>query len=117
MHKNYKYIDLNYLNTISTDIEFQKKIIFMFQKEITIAGTDMKNALQNKDFNRLREVAHKVKSNVSVMGMKKQSDDMKRLETDIKSGLHEETYQERVDLFIYECNEALTEIDEILKSM
>ena len=77
----------------------------------------MTDALHNKDLEKLREVAHKVKSNVSVMGMKKQSDDMKQLETDIKAGLNEESYQERVEIFLKECNEALAEIEDLLKSM
>ena len=113
MEKNYKYIDLNYLNGISTNIDFHIKIFSMFKKEFSNIEKDFTESLQQKDFRKLAEVAHKVKSNVSVLGMRKQSEDMKKLETDAKANINADSYEQRVNNFLSECRDALREIEEI----
>ena len=115
MEKKYKYIDLKYLNDITTNAEFKKKIFFMFKKEILILETGMKESLNKKDYSKLAEIVHKAKSNVSVLGMVKQTNEMKELETDIKEKGHIDTYETRVNNFLNDCHEALKEIVEIEK--
>lgn len=113
MEKNYKYIDLNYLKGISTNIDFHIKIFSMFKKEFAIIEKDLTESFLQKDYKKLAEVAHKVKSNVSVLGMKKQTEDMKNLEIDVKANINEESYEQRINDFITECKGALKEIEEI----
>jgi len=107
---------MNYLDGVSSNIEFKLKIFKLFKVEIGNVLKKMNLALKDKNFNELADLAHKAKSSVSILGMDSTSIKMKELETDVKSGIKQETYTKRVEEFIYICNEALKEI-ELIESM
>jgi HPt (histidine-containing phosphotransfer) domain-containing protein len=113
MKKETGYIDMQYLNQVSPNQEFQKKIFTLFREEVKIYETDMREYLEHKKFPELADLVHKAKSSVSILGMKKQADVMKKLQTDISENLHAETWGETVKQFIEDCRFALLEIEEI----
>lgn len=114
---DYKVIDLTYLNEISTSFVFIKKMIDMFRSNLVDFEHEMNVAIQNKDYSKLGEIAHKAKSSVMIFGMKAQSEEMKSLEFDAKNAKNIDTYSMRVDGFIKICKEALLEINDLEKSL
>ncbi|NPA44114.1 MAG: Hpt domain-containing protein [Chlorobi bacterium] len=112
---SYKVIDAKYLKEISTSFVFIKKMIVLFEKNVAEFEREMYNALDDEDYMKLGELAHKAKSSVMIFGMKKQSEEMKQLEFDAKNNKNKETFKQRVDDFIAACKDALTDIEELEK--
>lgn len=117
MESEYNYINLKYLNDISPAKEFKLKIFSMFKNEIQLIETEMKRLLVEKNYTKLAEIAHKAKSNVSILGMLKQSNDMEELENDIKENKHMINIENRVKFFLIDIRRALDEIEEIENSL
>ena len=117
MKKNFKFINLVYLNEISTDVEFQKKIFNMFRKEIKNIESKMIIAFETNNIDELAELVHKAKSSVSILGMKAEADEMKKLESDIKRKLENDSYEKRIYNFLDSCKNAIKEINIIEKQL
>jgi len=113
----YKIINIEYLNEISTDITFIKKMLSLFKKNISEYEKEMNVFLKNKEYKKLGELAHKAKSSVIIFGMKQEADDMKALELDTKTNKKIHTYKQRVDDFISTCKKALLEVDILEKEL
>jgi len=111
MSKVYKIINTKYIDEISTDIVFKKKIFKLFKQNVSEYENLMIDALKNKDYNLLEEIVHKAKSNVKILGMEKEAEDMKSLESDLKETKNESTYRQIIDNFIESCQIALKEIN------
>jgi HPt (histidine-containing phosphotransfer) domain-containing protein len=115
MKKENKYIDMQYLNEVSSNKDFQRKIFKLFREEIVTIETHMKTALEIGDYSELADLAHKAKSSVSILGMKKEAETMKQLQVDILENKNEGSYKSTVYEFIQACRTALDEIDAIEK--
>lgn len=111
MEKNFKYINLEYLNEISSSTEFKKKIFDLFKKEIKDIENKMIISLRNNHNDELAELAHKAKSTVSILGMKSIAEELKVLESDIKKNIEIDTYEKRIHEFLASCNNAIKEIE------
>lgn len=62
--------DLSSLNKISRgNTDFIKKMIGMFNEQVPKSVQEMKEALQQKDFTKLRSIAHKIKPAIDNMGI------------------------------------------------
>jgi len=96
-HNNFSFIDTNYLYNVSENNDFLKK--------------------KEKNFEDLSELVHKAKSSISILGMIKQAESMKSLETDIRNFENSETYEERINQFISDCKNAVSEIEILEKSL
>ncbi len=67
--QNYKYINLEYLEILSEgDDEMTKTIIDMLVTEIPTECEKMKDCIQNKEWDELFVIAHKMKSTLSYVG-------------------------------------------------
>ena len=117
MEKNFKYINLEYLNEISSSIEFKKKIFYLFKKEIKDIENKMIISLENNNIDELAELAHKAKSTVSILGMKSIAVELKVLESDIKKNIEIDTYKKRINDFLASCNSAIEEIEILEKHL
>lgn len=113
----FEIIDTNYLNEISTNPVFIKKMLALFRANVSEFEIEMNALLKDKEFEKLGELAHKAKSSVIILGMKKEADELKQLELDTKSGIKEDSYQQRVNEFIETCKKALVEIDILEKEL
>jgi len=107
----FKFIDTEYLYNVSQNNDFLKKIFSLFKEEVNIFKNDLPAFLKNKNFAELAELVHKAKSGISILGMNKQADDMKKLEFDIRNSVYSETYENRISDFISDCENAVSEIE------
>ena len=66
-----KYTDLTYLKELSNgSSEFVKEMLTIFIKETPEAISKMETYLQNKDWQSLRGVLHKIKPSMTFVGLK-----------------------------------------------
>lgn len=114
---NYKIIDTEYLNEISKNKAFIKKMIALFKNNILEFQTEMPKAIKKKDFKKLSALAHKAKSSVMIFGMNGDAEKMKVLENLAKRNINIETFNKRVGDFIENCNQALQEINNLEKEL
>ncbi len=108
---DYNIIDTEYLYEISTNPIFIKKMIGLFRQNIEQFSEEMPDAILKKDFIKLAELAHKAKSSIMIFGMKGEAEKMKILEFEAKNNKNVGTFNERVNIFINNCKEALHEIE------
>lgn len=107
----YKFINTEYLYNISDNHDFIKKILSLFKEQVSIYKKDLPVFLEQNKFNDLAELVHKAKSSISIIGMTKQADDLKKLENDIRNLRNTETYFDRIQHFILDCDSAVSEIN------
>lgn len=117
MSAKYKIINTTYIDEISSDLEFKKKILSLFKQNVQEYEIKMAEALNQNKLDELAELAHKAKSTVKILGMDKQGDEMKRLELDIKEKIKIDSYEKRISDFIFFCHSALKEIDMLEKEL
>ena len=115
MKKENTYVDMQYLNEVSSNKDFQRKIFNLFRQEIVNFETQMKDALEKGNLSELADLAHKAKSSVSILGMRKEAETMKQLQVDILENKNGGSYKKIVYEFIAACRSALEEIDETEK--
>jgi len=114
---NFSFIDTKYLYNVSKNNDFLKKIFSLFKQEVQVFIKDLPKYLEEKNFEDLSGLVHKAKSSISILGMIKQAESMKLLETDIRNLNHSETYEERINQFISDCKNAVSEIEILEKSL
>ena len=117
MEDNFTFINLEYLNEVSANVEFKKKIFNMFKKEVEDIEKKMITALKSNNTKELADLAHKAKSSVSILGMKAVAGEMKKLELDIINNLEINSYEKRVYDFLDSCKKAIEEINIIEKRL
>ena len=107
---NYKFINTDYLYSVSENNDFIKKIFYLFKEQVQTFKKELPEFLNTKNYEDLAELIHKAKSSISIFGMTKQADSLKLLEKDIRNSLNPETYEDRIFDFITDCNSAVSEI-------
>jgi len=104
--------DLNYLKTMSGgDSKFIQEMIVLFCEQIEEYEKEMPALLQNKDYDNLSKMAHKAKSSVAVMGMKKVADLLKELEILANEEKEVERYESMITSFLEQCLLAKEELN------
>lgn len=79
---NYQVINLEYLFEIAgNDKSLIKELIDVFILQIEEFKTDIETALENKDIEMLKHVAHKFKSSVRMFGMNEVGEKLNTIET------------------------------------
>lgn len=117
MEDNFTFINLEYLNEVSTNVEFKKKIFYMFKKQVEDIEKKMITALESNNTKELAELAHKAKSSVSILGMTIIAGEMIKLEQDINNQVEVDSYEKRVYDFLDSCKKAIEEINIIEKQL
>lgn len=103
--------DLSYLEAMTEgDKGLIKEMIAIFSTQVEEYGTHMQKHVDEKNWSELSKLAHKAKSTVAIMGMKKLSEEMKKLERLAKEGKATESYSSFIDKFARECKEAVVEL-------
>jgi HPt (histidine-containing phosphotransfer) domain-containing protein len=103
--------DLSYLETMTEgDKGLIRELIGIFSTQVKEYSMLMNKYLGEQNWGELGKMAHKAKSTVAIMGMKKLSEKLKQLE--VLAGKEEKTdsYADIVDHFTRECQEAVTEL-------
>jgi HPt (histidine-containing phosphotransfer) domain-containing protein len=108
-------IDLSYLKELSNDdSSFIKDMAGIFKQQVEEYAIQMPELLAKADYQNLSRMAHKAKSSLAVMGMKKDAEILKELEIKSKQEVEIDTYQEMIDTFIENSKSALDELKEYL---
>ncbi len=117
MNNKGKLVDLSYVRAMAGDsIELVNEMINIFISQIPDFISEMRSCLQDKEWVKLGMIAHKAKSSVAVMGMKKQASSLKELELKSKNGIDADQYSDYIRSFENDCQAAIIELQEILKS-
>ncbi len=103
--------DLNYLKTMSgNSIELISEMIQIFNDQVIEFSVEMQELHDRQDFSSLSKLAHKAKTSVSIMGMHVLSEKLKELEVSARDSKNTESYQEIIDFFKSECDQAVMEL-------
>ncbi len=107
--------DLDYLRTMSGgDSKFIREMVDLFRDQIEEYKLLMPELLRKKDYDNLSKMAHKAKSSVAVMGMKKAAEQLKDLEILASKEEQVEQYEFLVNEFLEQSQLALVELDDTL---
>lgn len=116
MNLQLKYISLDYLESSINNKDFIIKILDVFIEELPKIEKRMKGALKDSNYEELSEIAHKAKSSVAILGMNNEKEEMRKLEFDALSSENINSYEERVNSFLINCQGALEDIEKIKKA-
>lgn len=110
--------DLNYLKTMSNgDPALIREMIEIFNKQVYELSKEMQDLLEKKDYESLGKVAHKAKTSVAIMGMNDLSRELKELELNAKDQKNTDSYQESVENFRIETEEAVKELNDFIQNL
>lgn len=112
------YTDLSYLKEITGgEGSIVKEMVEMFLEQIEEFKTNMTKFLDEKKYSELGKEAHKAKSSVLIVGMEELGKNLKKLQLITEQGTEIETYSDYVNMFIEQCDAAVTELNEELKKL
>jgi HPt (histidine-containing phosphotransfer) domain-containing protein len=108
-------IDLTYLKTTTgNDQSVIKELINLFVIQLPALKKDIVDSFETKNWKALKEAAHKAKNSFEIMGVKKQAEELKRIEilaTENKENLE---FKQLINNLIITCELVVKEI-ELLK--
>jgi HPt (histidine-containing phosphotransfer) domain-containing protein len=108
-------IDIKYLRSLSKgDIDFEKKMIRTFAEEIPGEIEKLKNAIDKKDYDSIRSLAHHMRSTVGYLGLDKLSEPLGQIEMDAESKDGMAGIQDNFYLINHTCKLALKEAEKII---
>ncbi len=117
MNDKKKLVDLSYVRAMAGDsMDLVNEMINIFISQIPEFISEMRLHHQNKDWIKLGLIAHKAKSSLAVMGMEKQASSLKELELKSKDGIDADQYSDYIRSFENDCQLAIIELQDILKS-
>jgi len=114
---DYKYINTEYLNSVSEgDPEIINEIVAMFKEQTKEIYDEMRNHLANKNYHLLGLLAHKAKSSVAIMGMSDLALMLKTFELHAKDGIQSDLYGSYVTRFKTETEAAIAELEDMVNN-
>jgi len=113
----YKFINTDYLNSVSgDDAEVINEIVQIFKDQCIEIYNEMLSLNSSKDYLALGLLAHKVKSSVSIMGMNDLAVMLKTFELDAKNSVYPEKYGSYISRFKTETDLAIVELDDLVNT-
>ena len=105
--------DLSYLEAMTEgDKGLIKELIGIFSTQVEEYIDLMNKYLLNENWIELSKMAHKAKSTVAIMGMKKLSEKLKQFELITMREEETESYAGFIDHFTRECKKAVSELQQ-----
>jgi HPt (histidine-containing phosphotransfer) domain-containing protein len=102
--------DLKALHKLANnDNDFVKSIVDLFIKHIPDAVDELNQALELKDYDKIRQIVHRIKPNIINFGVKSIEDDMHFLLNDISHSDHD-AYATKVVRISYILNQVCKEL-------
>jgi len=115
---NYKFINTDYLNSVSAgDRDISAEIISMFREQSVDIHNEMVINLSKKNYPYLGQLAHKAKSSVAIMGMNELAAMLKSFELKTKEGSESELYESYIDRFKSDTDAAVIELEDYLNKL
>jgi len=114
---DYKFINTEYLNTVSGgDPETIREIVVMFKEQCVEVHDEMNSLLSEKNYNSLGLLAHKAKSSAAIMGMNDLALILKTFELQAKEGKESELYDSYIKRFKTDTDAAVAELEDMVKN-
>ena len=111
-------IDLSYLKNMSAgNKDLVLEMIDIFKKQVVEFNTGMDDLFAKKNFEDLGRLAHKAKSSISIMGLNDLAVELKTFENLARAGEKEDTYPDFINRFKKETEEAIEELNEVVKNI
>ena len=111
-------VDITYLeDTSNGDVQLMLEMIEIFSEQIDEIRLDMLKLLKEQDWFKLGKLAHKMKGTVSIVGMMELAAELKKFELLTVDNKETEKYEEYINKFIFETQEAEKELKEIAENL
>jgi HPt (histidine-containing phosphotransfer) domain-containing protein len=115
---DYKFINMEYLNSISEgDTSIIREIALIFKDQVLEIYSEMKFLFSEKKYTSLGLLAHKAKSSVAIMGMNDLAFMLKTFELQAKEGKEYELYESYINRFKTDTDSAVRELDDLVKNL
>jgi PAS domain S-box-containing protein len=113
-----KHTDLGFLKEVAKgNDEFVKKIVNSFITQATADIERMQQSLENKDWETLHFIAHKMKSSIHFVGIKELHDTIRDIEKFAQEKTNADALQQLVPQFINVCRLAIRELETEMASL
>ena len=110
--------DLSYLREMAMgDDSIIIEIIKVFLKDAPDAIEQMKACYVNKDWEQLAKIAHRIKPNLSYMGMDRARELILDIEQQAKSGNIRDDFRQQITEFDQLCNRAFDELTDKIEQL
>jgi len=107
-------IDLTYLQTTTgNDQAVIKELISLFVKQLPEIKKEIIDSFTAKNWLALREAAHKAKNSFEIMGVKKQAEELKRIELLAVENKDSNEFDALINNFINTCQIVSKEIEDL----
>ena len=114
---DYKFINMEYLDSVSGgDPGIISELLTIFKEQSVEIYNEMKSHLVSKNYPSLGLLAHKAKSSVAIMGMNGLAEMLKTFELQAKEGKEPQLYENYLERFKSETEEAVRELDDIISN-
>jgi signal transduction histidine kinase/response regulator of citrate/malate metabolism len=116
VHHTYEYIDLGYMKEVGGgNKEYEREVTMQFIEAIPQVVNDLEKATQNNDTDQLRQIAHNLRTTVSVMGL---TEILQPYLDEIEYGGADENHlKESIEKVKSICSNALPEAKDYLSSI
>lgn len=113
-------VDLSFLQEATDgNKELIQQLVDLFREQVDEFRGEMEDSLAENDAERLRKVAHKAKGSISALGMMDVRASLQEMEDvciGYNGGSLKEELGEKVESFLRDIRQALSELDEYLAS-
>lgn len=107
-------IDLTYLNTTTgNDTELIARLIHIFTDQLPEFKTSVKKTHEQKDWQGLKEAAHKAKNSFQIIGAEEAAKNLKKIELIASSEKGLEQLPPLIESFFKSCQKVSKEIEEL----
>ena len=114
---NYKFINMEYLDSISGgDPDVINEISVLFKDQAIEIYNEMRSHLSGKNYHSLGLLAHKAKSSVAIMGMNDLVIMLKTFELLAKEGREPELYDSFITRFKLDTEAAVKELENLINN-
>lgn len=112
-----KLTDLSFLREMSDDDAFIKEFVTLFLQNIPVSVTDLEEGLRDKDYEKIRMAAHKMKPSLNYVGLKNTYEIVAKIEKFAKEKSNLEDLPSMIKQVSDECNIACIELESDLKQV
>ena len=111
-------VDMSYLEELSGgDAAFIIEMVEIFKDQVPEFIQGFNTYYENSNWDNLGKLAHKAKSSVAVVGLNNLATDLKSIELLSRDVKDVESYAAYIDNFEKVCNQALIDLDIIIKEL
>jgi HPt (histidine-containing phosphotransfer) domain-containing protein len=112
-----KLTDLSFLREMSDDDSFIKEFVGLFLQNMPISVADLEEGLKEKDYEKIRMAAHKMKPSLNYVGLKNTYEVVAKIEKFSKEKTNLDDLPSMIKQVSDECNIACMELEGDLKTV